>query len=167
MRGEEAAGLGPRALVERMFEAFAARDVDALLDLMDPEIEFFGPTATVLNEGKCYRGHDGMRRYFQDAEALWSRLELEPAKYREVGNHVVVLGRVKARAHDGLELNTPAAWVWRIEGDRIVWGSAYGDRDAMPRFLQEGGRGPYGGPDEAPRRAPLEDPAAAGPGPAG
>ena len=51
-----------------MFEAFAARDEDALLEIMTPEIEFFGPTATVLNEGKCYRGHDGIRRYFQDAE---------------------------------------------------------------------------------------------------
>ena len=88
---------------------------------MDPEIEFFGPTATVLNEGKCYRGHDGMRRYLRDAEALWEELELEPQKYREVGNHVVVLGRVRARARDGLELDTPAAWVWRVEGgqDRL------------------------------------------------
>jgi ketosteroid isomerase-like protein len=159
MTGEEAAGHGPCALVERLFDAFAARDVDALLDVMDPEIEFFGPTATVLNEGKCYRGHDGMRRYFNDADALWAELELEPVKYREVGNHVVVLGRVRARARDGLELDTPAAWVWRVAGDKIVWGSAYGDREAMPRSLQEGGRGPYGGPDESPRRA-LGDPAA-------
>jgi len=161
--GEEAAGLIPSALVEQMFEAFAARDVDALLEVMDPAIEFFGPTATVLNEGKCYRGHDGMRRYFQDAEALWAELELLPAKYREVGNHVVVLGRVRARARDGLELDTPAAWVWRVEGNRIVWGSAYGDRGAMPRSLQEGGLGRYGGPDETPRRAVLDDATTTGP----
>ncbi len=153
----------PSALVERMFEAFAARDVDALLAVMDPAIEFFGPTATVLNEGKCYRGHDGIRRYFQDAEALWAELELLPAKYREVGNHVVVLGHVRARARDGLELDTPAAWVWRVEGDSVVWGSAYGDRDAMPRSLQEGGRGRYGGPDETPRPAARDDVAPRGP----
>lgn len=140
MKGEEAAGLGPCALVERMFEAFAARDVGTLLALMDPEIEFFGPTATILNEGQCYRGHDGMRRYLKDADALWSRLELMPSRYREVGNHVVVLGRVRARARDGLDLDAPAAWVWRVEGDRITWGCAYGDRDAMPRSLRQDGR---------------------------
>lgn len=146
MTGEEAAGTDPRALVQRMFEAFAARDADALIELMDPAIEFFGPTATVVNEGMAYRGHDGMRRYLQDAEALWAELELLPVKYRVVGSHVVVLGRVRARARDGLELDTPAAWVWRVAGGRIVWGAAYGDRDAMPRSLQEGARGPEASP---------------------
>ena len=140
MKGEEAAGLGPSALVERMFEAFAARDAGTLLGLMHPEIEFFGPTATILNEGQCYRGHDGIRRYLKDADALWRRLELMPSTYREVGNHVVVLGRVSAQARDGLDLDAAAAWVWRVEHDRITWGCAYGDREAMPRSLREDAR---------------------------
>jgi ketosteroid isomerase-like protein len=141
MLGEEPAG-GNAGLVHRLFEAFAARDVGALLEIMDPEIEFFGPTAMVLNEGRCYRGHDGMRRYLHDAEMLWAKLELEPEKLREIGNHVVALGRVRAQAHDGLEIDTPAAWVWRVEGGMITWGCAYGDPDQMPRSLQEGGRAP-------------------------
>jgi ketosteroid isomerase-like protein len=142
MHGEDVLRRGPIALVERVFDAFAAGDHDALVDVFDPDIEFFGPTATVLNEGKCYRGHDGIRRYLQDAEALWRELELQPQKYREVGNHVVVLGRVRACARDGLELDTPAAWVWRVEHGKVAWGCVYGDRDAMPRSLQEDGRGP-------------------------
>ena len=115
MLGEEPASDGNAGLVRRLFDAFAARDVDALLEIVDPEIEFFGPTATVLNEGRCYRGHEGMRRYLRDAEALWEELDLDPQKLRVIGNHVVVLGRVRARARDGLELDTPAAWVWRVE----------------------------------------------------
>jgi ketosteroid isomerase-like protein len=145
MYGEEAAGHTAARLVERMFEAFAAGDEEALLALMHPEIEFFGPTATALNEGKCYRGHDGIRRYFQDAASLWTRLELVPSKFREVGNHVVVLGHVRASARDGLELDTQAAWVWRVEGGRIAWGCVYGDAESMPGMLQEGGRGDYTG----------------------
>ena len=78
-----------------------------------------------------------------------------PERYREVGNHVVVMGRVKARARDGLELDTPAAWVWRVEGDKVAWGCVYGDREAMPRSLQEGGRGEYS----------RDDPSAAPPAP--
>jgi ketosteroid isomerase-like protein len=131
-------------LVRRLFDAFAVRDADTLLELLDPQIEFFGPTATVLHDGRCYRGHDGMRRYLRDAEMLWETLELEPQTLREIGNHVVVLGRVRARAHDGLQLDTPAAWVWRLEGGLVTWGCAYGDPDQMPRSLQEGGRGTAG-----------------------
>lgn len=142
MLGEGAAREGNAGLVRRLFDAFAARDVDALLEIVDPEIEFFGPTATVLNEGRCYRGHEGMRRYLRDAEALWEELDLDPQKVRVIGNHVVVVGRVHARARDSFELDAPAAWVWRVEHERITWGCAYGDPDQMPRALQEAGRGP-------------------------
>ena len=140
MLGEEPARGRNAALVRRLYAAFDARDVDALLHVVAPEIEFFGPTATLLNEGRCYRGHEGMRRYLRDAEALWQVLEVDPQKLREVGNHVVALGRVRARAHDGMELDTPAAWVWRVEEGLVTWGCAYGDPDRMPRALQEGGR---------------------------
>jgi ketosteroid isomerase-like protein len=145
MKGEEVEVVGTSqvALVQRLFDAFAARDEEALLAIMDPEIEFFGPTATVLNEGKCYRGHDGMRRYLQDVEMLWAELETLPARFREVGNHVVVMGRVRARARDGLEMDAPAAWVWRVERGLVAWGCVYGDREAMPRSLQEDSRGAY------------------------
>ena len=110
--------------------------------IVDPEIEFFGPTATAVNEGRCYRGHDGMRRYMRDAEALWEKLELDPQEYRVVGSHVVVLGRVCALARDGLEIDTAAAWVWRVEHGRVTWGCAYGDPDQMPRSLQESSHAP-------------------------
>jgi len=142
MPGEEPARDGNVGLVRRLFAAFADRDAAALMEVVDPQIEFFGPTATVLNEGRCYRGHEGMRRYLRDAELLWAELSVEPRTWREIGNHVVALGRVRARAHDGLEIDTPAAWVWRVEAGRITWGCAYGDPDEMPRSLQEGGRSP-------------------------
>ena len=51
------------------------------------------------------------------------------------------MGRVRALARDGLELDTPAAWVWRVEHGKIAWGCVYGDRTTMPRSLQEGAEG--------------------------
>jgi ketosteroid isomerase-like protein len=145
MPGGEPGRTQNAAVVRRLFEAFAARDAEALLELVAPEIEFFGPTAMVLNEGRCYRGHEGMKRYMRDAQMLWEELRLEPRKLREVGNHVVVLGRVRALARDGLELDTAAAWVWRVEHGRVTWGCAYGDPDQMPTSLQESAR-PAGTP---------------------
>ncbi len=56
MLGEEPVSDGTEGVVRRLFDAFAARDVEALLEIVDPEIEFFGPTAMAVNEGRCYRG---------------------------------------------------------------------------------------------------------------
>src|SRR5438477_5999115 len=97
------------ALVQRLFEAFDRRDRAALVALTAPEIEFFAPTAQLANEGRCYRGHDGLARYLSDVDRLWAKLELSPENYREIGNHVVATGRVRAHARDGLEVVTPAA----------------------------------------------------------
>ena len=142
MPGEGLDCAGNLGLVRRLFEAFAARDVDALLDVVGEEIEFFGPTATILREGRCYRGHEGMRRYMRDVEALWQELVLHPRTLREIGNHVVALGRVQGQARDGLEVDVPAAWVWRVDHGLVTWGCAYGDPEQMPRALQEDARGP-------------------------
>jgi ketosteroid isomerase-like protein len=112
-------------LVQTAFDGFARRDLDALVRITDPEVEFFAPTALIANEGRCYRGHAGIGRYLQDVELVWSHLEPVPEKFREVGNHVVALGRMLATARDGLEIDAPAAWVWQIRAGKLVWGCAY------------------------------------------
>ena len=114
-------------LVRRAFDAFDRRDLAALTELTDPKVEFFAPTAVLANEGRCYRGHEGLVRYLHDVERLWVSLDLEPVKFREVGNHVVVLGRVRARARDGLEVETPAAWVWEVRDGKLVYGCVHSD----------------------------------------
>jgi ketosteroid isomerase-like protein len=114
-------------LVREAFEAFARHDLAKLVALTDPEVELFAPTALVANEGRCYRGHEGIARYLQDVERVWARLEVVPEKFREVGNHVVTTGRVRAEARDGLEVDNPAAWVWELRGGRLCWGCVYDD----------------------------------------
>jgi ketosteroid isomerase-like protein len=114
-------------LVREAFEAFACRDQSRLVELTDPEIELFAPTAFLANEGRCYRGHHGIARYLHDVDRVWARLEVIPEKFREVGNHVVVTGRVRAAARDGLEVDNPVAWVWKLCGGRLVWGCVYDD----------------------------------------
>jgi ketosteroid isomerase-like protein len=113
------------AVVREAFGAFARRDLAALIELTDPEVEFFAPTAMLANEGSCYRGHDGIARYLHDVTRVWNRLEVIPEGFREVGNHVVVTGRVRAEARDGLEIENPAAWIWELREGRLCWGCVY------------------------------------------
>jgi ketosteroid isomerase-like protein len=112
-------------LVRRAFEAFKNRDLDVLLELTDPDVELFAPTAERANDGRCYRGHAGIARYLDDVARVWVRLEVSPTRFREVGNHVVCLGTVHAEARDGLEVANPVAWVWELRGGKLCWGCVY------------------------------------------
>ena len=102
-------------LVQRVFEAFADRDVEAVLEIVDPDVEFFPPTASLAGQETPYRGHDGLRQYFEDVARIWEELEVIPHEYREVGDQVIALGRVYGRGLDGLLVDSPTGWVWRVE----------------------------------------------------
>jgi ketosteroid isomerase-like protein len=137
-------------VVRKAFEAFARRDLAALVKLTDPEVELFAPTAVLANEGRCYRGHDGIARYIQDVVRVWKRLEVIPESFREVGNHVVAIGRVRAEARDGLEIDNPAAWVWELREGRLCWGCVYDDPDSLIRETPPAAGVPAPGPKTVP-----------------
>jgi ketosteroid isomerase-like protein len=118
-------------VTRRAFEAFDRRDVDGVLALCDPEVEFHAVTGELAAGGEPYRGHEGIRRYFADAERVWEELRMTPRDFRAVGDHVVVLGRVYARG-GGRIVDSPTGWVWRIRDGLLVWGRVYANpEDAL------------------------------------
>ena len=120
-------------IVRRLYEAFEARDLDAMMALVSPDMEFFPQvTASLVNRTEPYRGHEGMRRYFDDAGQVWRHLEIIPHEYRALGDRVLVFGRVYARGEGGYIADSPAAWLWRIQGELITWGRVFTSRaDAL------------------------------------
>jgi uncharacterized protein len=118
-------------IVRRVFDAFVRRDVDGALEVMHPEVEFTAPATQELAEKDVsYRGHDGVRDYFDDVARVWKALEVFLHEYHDVGDdRVLVVGRVRARGTKGRIVDGPAQWAWRIEDDKIVWGHVFTDRD--------------------------------------
>lgn len=122
--------------VRRTFEAFNARDLEALLATVHPEIEFLPVTRAVANQGQPYRGHEGIRKYFLDVAEVWQELRVTPRSYVELGDHVAAYGRVYGRAGDGTVVDSPADWIWEIRDGKIVWGCVYTKRDEALRTIQ-------------------------------
>jgi ketosteroid isomerase-like protein len=120
---------GNLGLAKQMLEAFGRRDVETLLEISDPDIAFFAPTGELVTGDAAYWGHDGIRDYFDDVEAAWEELSIAPSKYREVGDHVLVMGSVNGRREGGQIFNSPAQWVLRIRDGKVVYGCVYTDRD--------------------------------------
>ena len=116
-------------LVRRVYEAFSERDMQGMIELFRADAEFFPPvTASMVERAEPYRGHEGLHRYFEDVARVWVQLDIIPHDYRDLGDRVLVFGRVYARGEGGYISDSPAAWLWRIEEDLIVWGHVYTSR---------------------------------------
>ena len=114
-------------IVRRAFDAFSRRDLNVLLTLADPDIEFMPATARVAGRAEPYRGHEGLRTYLADVARVWQELRSEPEEFVEVGDVVVCTGRVYAWGV-GRVIDAPAGWVWRLRGGRLVEGHVYDTR---------------------------------------
>jgi ketosteroid isomerase-like protein len=111
-------------VVQTVFAAFAERDLEAVLELAAPEIEFIAVTSDYAGRTEPYRGHEGIRQYFRDVAEVWDELRLTPTDYRMVGEQVLVTGRVSARSPARV-VSGSTGWVWRVRAGKVVWGRVY------------------------------------------
>ncbi len=112
-------GHGDVAVVKQVFEAFARRDIEAVLGWMHPQVRLWVVTAAVSRGGRPYVGHEGVRDYWRDAGRLWEALELLPVEFDRMDGAVVVLGEVRARGAAG-SLRQPAVWTWKLSDGMVV-----------------------------------------------
>lgn len=118
----------PRVTVRALFDAFAARDVDAALALCDPALDWW-PEGTGARSGRTmpYRGLDGMRGYFADVAAVWEELVVLPGELRVAGNGVIVFGTVRGRLRDEAEvLERPVIYVFKLREGLLRTGRVVG-----------------------------------------
>jgi SnoaL-like protein len=75
-------------LHRRGIAAYNARDVEAMIALSDPSIEFHSGMAV---GSSVYHGHDGMRRWHRDLEDAWGdELRVEPEAFFDLGEHTLL-----------------------------------------------------------------------------
>jgi ketosteroid isomerase-like protein len=110
---------------KRGMEAVNHRDLDAFLELIDPEVEF---TTRVIEMAvdPYYRGHDGIREWWEDLFEIFPDFNVETLEARDLGD--LVIGAVHARGH-GVDSDAPfeqtlwGASEWR--NGRAVWWQAF------------------------------------------
>jgi ketosteroid isomerase-like protein len=116
-------------VVRMTFEAIGRWDIDALLRLYDPEIEFLPLTGTRVESGG-YLGHAGVREYFEEVAEVWEELRPRADDVRTVGDHVVVLGGCAVRGRgSGAETDSPMAWVLTVRNGKVARHRGYVTRE--------------------------------------
>jgi ketosteroid isomerase-like protein len=108
------------ATVRAIYDAFGRRDVEAALEHIAEDCRVDLPaTAGLAGRSDPYRGRDGVRRYFADAERIWSELTLHADDIRATGSGVAVFGRVEGR-QGGQAVRRRVLWLWQVEDGKAV-----------------------------------------------
>jgi ketosteroid isomerase-like protein len=81
--------------------------------------------------GQVYKGLRGMRRMWADAAAVWEDYQSETDEIVDLGDHVLVVGRVTGRgAGSGVPISQPVAMLWSFEGDKATRAESFTSRQA-------------------------------------
>jgi ketosteroid isomerase-like protein len=107
------------AIIRSVLDSWAAGDVETIVAAMAEDCELFPLRAQL--EGTSYRGHEGVRRFYEDLNADWENLRLPYDEVREVGDRVVVFARLVARGRtSGVDLDVPIGQLWDLRDGRVV-----------------------------------------------
>jgi ketosteroid isomerase-like protein len=124
-------------VVKATFAAFAARDLDAVLALADPDIEFSAVTGEHAGRTEPYRGHEGLRQYFRDVASVWEELRLTPRDFRASGDRILVTGRVSARSRNRTVTGS-TGWIWQVRDGKVTYVRVYASAaDAVAALEQD------------------------------
>jgi ketosteroid isomerase-like protein len=107
------------AVVRGFYDAVAAGDIDAVLDLLDPEVEWRAPES--LPWGGTFHGHAGIREFFAKVVDQPVEFGREVQEYLQAGDRVAVLLRLFGRRKGGNgEFNVLEIHVWTVRHRKLV-----------------------------------------------
>jgi ketosteroid isomerase-like protein len=106
-------------VVKAFFEAYNARNIEAVDRLLHPEAEI---TTLSTRAGMPDHWRQGTtKRYFEQLDEAWTDLRVEVEDYRELGERVVALGVLRgAGMHSHVEVARDFATVFVIRDSQIV-----------------------------------------------
>jgi uncharacterized protein len=107
-------------IVRESFDAMGRGDLDALLDLYDSDIKFEPLTGTRVESGG-YRGHQGVRQYFEEVDEVWDEVRPVAGEITTTGDEVVVFGHCSIRGKASeIETDSPCSWVITVQEGKIT-----------------------------------------------
>jgi ketosteroid isomerase-like protein len=126
-------------VVRRAYEAMTNRDVDTVITLLDPHVEWGQPEA--LPWGGTYRGPQEVLEFFGKVNEYIEGLRVDSDEYLDADSSVVVLGWVRGTARrSDVPFAVRLAHVWKVRDGKIVWFYNYVDTAALLAAIGEGSK---------------------------
>jgi ketosteroid isomerase-like protein len=106
--------------VRRGLEAFNSGDIERVLDMAHTYFEAIVPPE-LSAEPDTYRGHDGLRHYFESFQDAMEDIRFEPERFIDAGEDVVTVVRLTARGrHTAIPVEQRIAQVWSMSEGKAV-----------------------------------------------
>jgi uncharacterized protein len=125
--------------LRRGYETFASGDMDALLGLIDRDIEVQIYTGRPdLPETHTLHGHAGFLENIRQLTDVFEEIQIEPEEFIEVGDELVAVIHTTARGQgSGITVENRIAHVWTLRDGKATRFRAYTSRD---QALEAAGR---------------------------
>ena len=115
-------------VVRALLERWNAGEHAVLTEYTTSDFAFF-PALDRTVEGDSYRGREGIERYFEMLGDTWEELHVLGDEIRDLGDRVLVLGRVEGRGRgSGVQVDAPVGFVLDFRGVKVSRVRAYLDQ---------------------------------------
>ena len=106
----------------RGVEAINRRDIEALTEVLDPEVEWHDVFGLMLGgEATMYRGHKGVRELFRDLYDAFAETYSTYSEIRDLGDRTFAIGRLAARGNEsGAEIESPIGTISQFKNGKAI-----------------------------------------------
>jgi ketosteroid isomerase-like protein len=124
-------------VVRRGYEAFGRGDLDALLSLLDEDVEWTTPGPVELPTSGTRRGLKQVADFFKAVEEVFEIQRFEPKAFVAQGDRVIVLGEETSRVKaTGKVLSAAWAHAFTLRSGKVVAMQEYLDTAAIAAELR-------------------------------
>jgi uncharacterized protein len=89
--------------------------------------------------GSTYRGHAGLKRWYEEATEEWEELRIEPYEFREAGDLLAVFLRAIGRGRGShVEVEAEIVHVAEFRDGKFTRLEGFGDREQALKALEQG-----------------------------
>ena len=122
-------------IMRQGYDAFNRGDIETVMGLMDPDIEWQEPDVEGLPDRGTHHGSEAVaNEVFGAVAEHWDEFQAVPEEFLDAGERVIVLGHFRVRGKaTGRTVDAPYAHVWTLRDGKVVQHRNYVD---TATFLQ-------------------------------
>ena len=120
--------------IRRGYAGWNSGDIEGLLELMDPRVEIHPVLGDVV-AADVFRGHDGVRRWYDTVHNSLDHFRVEVQDVRELGDgrYVALVRFTGTGKASGAQVSLDAAHVFTFKDGLVVSMDGYPDQDEALR----------------------------------